>query len=134
MKKSEPSIGDLKSHQQTLKATTVMLKMERIGTSPPSELLSQVIQARDKGAKSWLNIISLEKQGLGLNKKEFRDSLQTRYNLPLSGLPCCCCVCGERFSINYALSCKKGGFVAQRHGGVRDLLTSMLIKVYNNSE
>ena len=117
-----------------MEATAVKLEIERIGTSLPSELLSQVIQARDKGASSWLNAISLEEQGLDLNKQEFRDSLQTRYNLPLSGLPCYCCVCGKRFSINHALSCKKGGFVAQRHDGVRDLLTSMLIKVYNNLE
>ena len=134
MKKSEPSIDDLKNHQQTLKAMAVKFKMERIGTSLLSELLSQVIQARDKGANSWLNTISLEEQGLGLNKQEFRDSLQTRYNLPLSGLSCCCCVCGERFYIIHALSCKKGSFVAQKDDGLRDLLISMLIIFYNNLE
>ena len=37
-------------------------------------------------------------------------------------------------SIPSALSCKKVGFVAQRHDGVRNLLTSFLGKVCNNVE
>ena len=56
-----------------------------------------------------------------------------RYNLPLNDLPCLC-ACGDRFNINHALSCKKGGFMAQRHDGVRNLLTSLLAKVCKNVE
>lgn len=133
MKKSEPSIDDLKKHQQSLKATYLKSKMETIDASLPSDLLPLVNQARDKGASSWLNAIPLEEQGLQLNKQEFRDSLRIRYNLPLSGLPSYC-ACGEGFSINHALSCKKGGFVAQRHDGIRDLLTSVISKVCKNVE
>ena len=101
--------------------------------SLPADLLRLVDQARDKGASSWPNAIPLEEQGLVLSKQEFRDSLRLRYNMPLSGLPTHR-ACGEVFNTNHALSCKKGGFVAQRHDGIRDLLTTLLAKVCKNVE
>ena len=67
------------------------------------------------------------------NKQEFRDALRLRYNIPLQDLPSSC-VCGERFTINHALSCKKGGFVAQRHDSIRDFLTLLTSKVCKNVE
>ena len=68
-----------------------------------------------------------------LNKQEFRDSLRLRYNMPPSDLPSKC-VCGEKYTVCHALSCKKAGFVAQRHDGVRNLLTSLIGKVCTNVE
>ena len=44
------------------------------------------------------------------------------------------CACGETFTVSHALSCKKGGFVAQRHDTIRDLLTSHISKVCKNVE
>ena len=98
-----------------------------------SDLLRSVNQSRDKGASSWLTAVPLVDQGLVLNKQEFRDSLRLRYNMPLSDLPSKC-VCGEKYTVCHALSCKKGGFVAQRHDGVRNLLTSLIGKVCTNAE
>ena len=60
-----------------------------------------------------------------LNKQEFRDSLS---DLPSK------CVCGDKYTVCHALSCKKGRFVAQRHDGVRKLLTSLIGKVCANFE
>ena len=91
-------------------------RIDRIDESLSPDLLQAVQQTRDKGASSWLN-------GLPLNKQEFRDSLCLRYNLPVPNL-LSCCACGEVFTVNHALSCKKGGFIAQRHDTIRDLLTS----------
>ena len=103
MRPSEQSIDDLKKIQQTIKMETAKSRME---------VLCLVTQSRDKGASSWLNAIPLKDQGLALNKQESRDSLRMRYNLPLHDLPSFC-ACGDRFNINHALTCKKGGFVAQ---------------------
>ena len=53
--------------------------------------------------------------------------------MPPSDLPSKC-VCSEKYTVWHALSCKKGGFVVQRHGGVRNLLTSLIGKVCTNIE
>ena len=44
------------------------------------------------------------------------------------------CICGDKFTVSHALSCKKGRFVAQRHDGVRNLLTTFIDKICNNVE
>ena len=53
--------------------------------------------------------------------------------MPLSDLPSKC-VCGEKYTVCHALSCKKEGFVAQRHDRVHNLLTSLIGKVCTNVE
>ena len=70
----------------------------------------------------------LREQGFDLNKKQFRDALSLRYNIPLEGLPSTC-ACGDTFNVPHALSCKNGWFVAMRHDNIRDILTSLLGKV-----
>ena len=86
--------------------------------------LSCCVSHRDNGASSWLDAIPLKDQGLALNKQESRDSLRLRYNLPLQDLPSTCAF-EEPFNVcRHALSCKKGGLVAQRHDLVINLLTS----------
>ena len=108
-------------------------RIDRIDESWSPDLLQAVQRTRDKRVRSWLNAIPIEEHGLALNKQEFRDSLCLRYNLPLPNLPNYC-ACGEMFTANHALSCKKGGFVAQRHDTIRDLLTSHISKVCRNVE
>ena len=129
----ENSTEELKRQHQALKTASVKSRMESIDSTLPLELLRSVNQSRDKGASSWLTAVPLVDQGLVLNKQEFRDSLRLRYNMPLSDLPSKC-VCGEKYTVSHALSSKKGGFVAQRHDGVRNLLTSLIGKVCTNVE
>ena len=42
-----------------------------------------------------------------------------RYNIPLPRMPSICS-CSSRFTIEHALSCKKGGFISIHHNEVRD--------------
>ncbi|CAH3030809.1 unnamed protein product [Porites evermanni] len=129
----ENSTEELKRQHQALKTTSVKSRMESIDSTRPSDLLRSVNHSRDKGATSWLTAVPLVDQGLVLNKQEFRDSLRLRYNMPLSDL-LSKCVCAEKYTVCHALSCKKGGFVAQRHDGVRNLLILLIGKVCTNVE
>ena len=114
------------------RATTKTI-IDRIDEKLSPDLLQAVQQTKDKGASSWLNATPIEEHGLALNKQEFRDSLCLRYNLALPNLPSHC-ACEEYFTVNHALSCKKGGFVAQRHDTIRDLLTSHVNTVCKDVE
>ena len=102
----ENSTYELKRQHQALKTASVKSRMESIDSTLPSDLLRSVNQSRDKGASSWLTAVPLVDQGLVLNKQEFRDSLRLRYNMPLSDLPSKC-VCGEKYTVCHALSCKR---------------------------
>ena len=129
----EQSVEDLKRQQQSLKTMAANLRREATDASLSPNLLRSAMLARGKGASSWLNAVPLEEQGLTLNKQQFRDSLCLRYNLQIADLPSHC-ACGDRFTVSHVLSCEKGGFVAQRHDGIRNVLTSLLSKVCKNVE
>ena len=122
---------DLKKQNNSNKAKLHKEKIIKFDSILPSELKPFVKQARDRGASSWLNALPLEQQGFNLNKDEFRDALHLRYNLLLTGLPTQC-ACGKPFDVKHAMSCKKGGFVSQRHDNIKDLFTILLDKVCKN--
>ena len=113
------------------KGELLKAKVQGIDAELEAKTKRMVDQARDTGASSWLDAIPLEERGLCLNKEEFRDAVRLRYDMPLKRLPSHC-VCGERFSVSHAQSCKKGGFIARRHDGIRDLLTTLVSKVCKN--
>ena len=39
------------------------------------------------------------------------------------------CVCGQKFDMDHAMSCKKGGYVSRRHNRVRDILANLMSDV-----
>ena len=97
----------------------------------PENVKHIIEQTTEKGASAWLNALPLKEQNLDLNKEEFRDALRIRYGIPLENLQSKC-ACGEHYSMNHALSCKKGGFITHRHNNIRDFLTILLNKVCVN--
>ena len=110
-----------------------MSKAENIenGLQPMTRMA--VVQAKEKGASSWLSVIPLEEHGFILNKGEFRDAVSLRYNKKLRGLPSKC-PCGQIYNETHALNCKKGGFVIIRHNNVRDFEANLMKKVYSDVE
>ena len=42
------------------------------------------------------------------------------------------CVCGVKFGLQHALSCKKGGFVTIRHNQVRNITATLLNEICND--
>ena len=52
---------------------------------------------------------------MDLSWEELRDNLRLRYGMMPQDIPATCDGCGDRFSIEHALSCPKGGLVLARH-------------------
>ena len=100
---------------------------------PVGEQTVEDLKRQQQSLKTTAAAVTLEEQDVILNKQQFRDALRFRYNLPLADLPSHC-ACADRFTFSHSLSCKKGGFAAQRHDGIRNLLTSLLSKVCKDVE
>ena len=100
---------------------------------PVGEQTVEGLKRQQQSLKTTAAAVTLEEQDVILNKQQFRDALRFRYNLPLADLPSHC-ACADRFTFSHSLSCKKGGFAAQRHDGIRNLLTSLLSKVCKDVE
>ena len=121
---------ELKRQHQVLKTASVRSRMESIDSTPPWDLLRSVER---QGCELMAYRSASCRSRLSAEQKRITDSLRLRYNMRLSDLPSEC-VCGEKYTVCHSLSCKKGGFVAQRHDGVRNLLTLLIGKVCTNVE
>ncbi|KAL9970442.1 hypothetical protein ACROYT_G022818 [Oculina patagonica] len=71
--------------------------------------------------------------GYNLNKGEFRDAVKLRYDWEIDNKPTVC-VCGDAFTIDHAMICRRGGFIIQRHNELRDLEADLLKMVCNDVE
>ena len=110
-------------------------KISKVEAALPSETL-RIVQQTSKagaGASNWLSVIPLAEQGFVLNKQECRDALSFRFNRPLQDLPSNC-PCGQKFDINHAMNCKRGGFIIMHHNNLRDFEINLLSKVCKDVE
>ena len=60
-----------------------------------------MLHTKEKGASSWLTIISIQEHGFTLTKSEFKDALRIRYNKQLQGMPSKC-PCSQKYDLNHA--------------------------------
>ena len=79
----------------------------------------------------WLTTLPLKDHGFHLDKRSHWDVNYIRYDLPLDKLPSNC-VCGMPFTLDHALTCERGNYVAVRHNNIRDLTANLLSKVCND--
>jgi hypothetical protein len=73
---------------------------------------------RSRATGMWITATPDRLNGTELSSEEFRDSLRLRFGLLPSFLPHRCDGCNERFTVEHAMSCKKGGLVVMRHNDV----------------
>ena len=97
----------------------------------PELTLRSVNQAKEKGASSWLSVLSLKDQRFSLHRGGFRDALATRYNRTIKGTPSNC-PRGQVCNLTHALNCKDGGFVIIRHDEIRNFNADVLKKLCND--
>ena len=96
----------------------------------PVQQQKAVELAKEKGASTWLTALPLKEYGFSLHKAAFHDAMALRYGWSPSNLPSKC-DCGSNFTVEYALSCAKGGFPSIRHNEIRDLTANLLTEVCN---
>ena len=73
----------------------------------------------------------LKYHGFDLTKQEFRHAIRMRYGWARDRLPTLC-VCGARFDVPHALSCKRGGYFTLRHNEVRNITANLLRDIYTD--
>ena len=104
-------------------------KVNRIESELLPDMKRAVLQTKEKGASSWLTVISIH--GFALTKSEFRDALKIRYNKQLQEMPSTYPF-GQKYDLNHTMNCEGGGFVAMRHNSVRDFEANLLKLIQND--
>ena len=115
------------------KEKLLIQKVNKIESELEPDMKRTVLQAKKKDVPSWLTVIPLHEHRFALNKAEFRDALSIRCNKQLKGMPSTC-PCGQKFDLNHAMNCKRGGFVIIRHNNVRDFEANLLKTMHNDVE
>lgn len=108
-------------------------KYASVKTKQDAESKRNLEQLSERGSSSWLGAIPLKDQGFNLNKSEFQDALNLRYDKPLKHLPSNC-ACGQKFTITHAMNCHRGGFINARHDNIRNFEAQLLKQVCNDVE
>ena len=90
-----------------------------------------VTLGKEKVSSIWLTALPIEEHGFHLHQGEFRDALCLQYGWTIPNTPQFC-ICGNKFEAEHALSCKRGGFMIQRHNELRDFTASLLTEVCHN--
>lgn len=129
----EAEVTSLQQKAKKEKEERLLKRSDEWRNSLPERTKRAVSLAREKGASNWLTVIPNKDLDFDLNKREFKDAIHLRYDWEITGTPTVC-VCGDRFSVDHAMICKRGGFIIQRHNELRDLEADLLNLVCNDVE
>ena len=89
-------------------------KLDEVKSSISGNTLIAVDCATQKGASSWLTVLSIRDMDFNSKNIKFRDAVKHRYEWEVLDTPSLC-VCRDVFKVDHAMICKQGGFVIQRH-------------------
>ena len=110
-----------KNHTRNLRRRHEKAEANLIAERLPPNLQRAIEVSTEKGASTWLTALPLSDYGFNLHKGAFRDALCLRYGWLPQHLPSRC-VCDQKFTIEHALSCSRGGFPSIRHNEIRDII------------
>jgi hypothetical protein len=98
-------------------------------------VLSGLQRTLRRGCKTgtWLAVTPSTIVGTYLSSDEFCDSLHIRYGCTPQGIQPACDGCGADFTTHHTFSCAKGGLVIIRHTELRDELSDMATRAFQQS-
>ena len=105
------STGRLAAKANQRRATEGRLAAILEGSRPMAK--RRILRSAATGA--WLSTRSSLLNGSDLSAEEFRDGVRLRLGLTPTSLPPRCDGCGERFTTEHAMSCRKGGLILHCH-------------------
>ena len=117
---------DTQQYIQSVRSTRRHLRDDRLQEA--EDILRKIRGKVDKNTRRrlqraqetghWLTLMPNHLNGTALSPQEFHDSIRMRYGLLPHHLPEKCDGCRQKFSVEHAMTCKKGGLVVLRHNDV----------------
>ena len=109
--KAEASAGQRSARRSKTKEQQAALDAILEASTPTDA--RRIKRSAETGA--WLTSLPSLLNGTELSAEEFRDSLRLRLGITPASLPHRCDGCGDRFTLDHAMSCRKGGLILLRH-------------------
>ena len=109
--------ANIRSMFKKEKANADEEKFSSICSTLDATSVRRLTRCKDTG--SWLTLFPNSLNGTDLAPDEFRDSLLLRFGITPPSLPDKCSGCCAPFSVDHAMSCKKGGLIMLRHNDLK---------------
>ena len=129
----ETEIKTLQTSARREKDECLKMQCEQVRESLPGKTERAVELALEKGASNWLTVIPIKEMNFNLNKREFRDAIKLRYDWEITDISAIY-TCGDLFTVDQAMVCRRGGLIIQRHNEIWDLEAEMLRMVCTDVE